>query len=169
MQFTKRLILSSVSVANHCLWLSHQRSFIPFLLPQGAVWQQQSSNKFRWLFRHATEAKSFYRRLLTYSGSFHRFFFFKLRMRGLGYRIRRLAPLLYRFYFTKTNYIHLHLPLSVFLYLRKRRLFLVSRRRDLLHKLVKHILNLHPPLPYNKRGFSYPRYLRRRKPGKKVL
>jgi hypothetical protein len=90
-------------------------------------------------------------------------------MRGLGYRIRRLAPLLYRFYFTRTNYIHLHLPMSVFLYLRKRRLFLISRRRDLLHQLVKQILNLHPPLPYNKRGFSYPRYLRRRKPGKKVL
>jgi len=90
-------------------------------------------------------------------------------MRGLGYRIRKITLDLYRFYFTKTNYIHLHLPANIFLYLRKRRLFLISRRKDLLYQLVKHILALHTARPYNRRGFTYPRHLRRRKPGKKVL
>lgn len=90
-------------------------------------------------------------------------------MKGLGYRVRRLSKYLYRFYFTKTNYIYLHLPQNIYIYLRKRRMFLVSRDKGLLHHFVKQILALHRPSPYNRRGFVFPRYLRRRKPGKKVI
>lgn len=165
-----RLKLSNVFSKKQSLWLNWNHSYLYFPLPQGAVWYSNPSmNDHRWLFRHLAEAKSFFRRLQTYAARFHRLFFFKLKMRGLGYRVRRITRLLYRFYFTKTNYIYLHLPANVWIFLRKRRLFFVSRQKDLLNQLVKHILRLHPPSPYNKRGFTFPRYLRRRKPGKKVL
>lgn len=165
-----RVRLSLVLNSNNILWLNYKHNFLPFLLPQGAVWQRTvSSQNYSWLFRHLIEAKSFFRRLQTYTARFHRLFFFKLRMRGLGYRVRKITNNLYRFYFTKTNYIHLHLPPKIFLYLRKRRLFFISRKKEILYQLVKHILSLHAKIPYNKRGFTYPRHLLRRKPGKKVL
>lgn len=90
-------------------------------------------------------------------------------MRGLGYRVRKITSSLFRFYFTKTNYIYFHLPPSIFLAIRKRRLFFLSHQKDLLASLVKHILTLHHESPYNRRGFTFSRYIRRRKPGKKVL
>lgn len=90
-------------------------------------------------------------------------------MRGLGYRFRRITPLLSRFYFTKTNYIYFHHPASFFLVSRKRRVIMLSYDRQLLHTVFSHILRLHKAGPYNKRGFTYPRRIFRRKPGKKVL
>ena len=167
---SNRLHLTAIFPKHQSLWLSSNHSYLYFPLPQGAVWYSSPSvNTHVWLFRHLAEAKSFFRRLQTYSARLHRLFFFKLKMRGLGYRVRRITRFLYRFYFTKTNYIYLHLPAKVFIFLRKRRLFFASRQKDLLNQLVKQILRLHQPSPYNKRGFTFPRYLRRRKPGKKVL
>lgn len=55
------------------------------------------------------------------------------------------------------------------LFFRKRRFILLSPDRQLLHSVFFHILKLHKNSPYNRRGFSYTRFARRRKPGKKIL
>lgn len=90
-------------------------------------------------------------------------------MRGLGYRFRRITSFLFRFYFTRTNYIYFHCPRSILLLSRKRRVILVSSDKHKLHLVFSHIMKLHRVGPYNKRGFTYPRRVFRRKPGKKVL
>lgn len=90
-------------------------------------------------------------------------------MRGLGYRFKRITSSLFRFYFTKTNYIYFHCPLSIYLFSRKRKVILLSSNKHLLHLVFSHILRLHKSGPYNKRGFTFPRRVFRKKPGKKIL
>lgn len=92
----------------------------------------------------------------------------RLRIRGLGYRIRRFSPHLYRFYFTKTNFIYVHVPVSIIIRLRKRRIIILASHYPSLRSLLVGILLLKSTGPYNRRGFVYPRRMLFLKKGKKI-
>ena len=92
----------------------------------------------------------------------------RLRIRGLGYRIRRFSPHLYRFYFTKTNFIYVHVPVSILIRLRKRRIIILASHYPSLRNLLIGILLLKSTGPYNRRGFVYPRRMLFLKKGKKI-
>lgn len=96
-------------------------------------------------------------------------FFLKLKIKGLGYRIRRYAKALYRFYFTRTNYIYFHVPVNVIVRRRKKRLLLISSDYALVRLVFAHLMLLHTVGPYNRRGFSYPRQIVFLKPKKKIV
>ena len=92
----------------------------------------------------------------------------RLRIRGLGYRIRRFCAHLYRFYFTKTNFIYVHVPVSILIRLRKRRIIILASNYPQLRSLLVGILLLKSTGPYNRRGFVYPRRMLFLKKGKKI-
>lgn len=92
----------------------------------------------------------------------------RLRIRGLGYRIRRFSSHLYRFYFTKTNFIYVHVAVSILIRLRKRRIIILSSNYPNLRSLLVGILLLKSTGPYNRRGFVYPRRMLFLKKGKKI-
>ena len=92
----------------------------------------------------------------------------RLRIRGLGYRIRRFSSHLYRFYFTKTNFIYMHVPVSILIRLRKRRIIILASNYPSLRSLLVGILLLKNTGPYNRRGFVYPRRMLFLKKGKKI-
>lgn len=92
----------------------------------------------------------------------------RLRIRGLGYRIRRFSSHLYRFYFTKTNFIYVHVPVSILIRLRKRRMIILASHYPSLRNLLVGILLLKSTGPYNRRGFVYPRRMLFLKKGKKI-
>jgi len=98
----------------------------------------------------------------------NKIFIVKLKLRGLGYRIKRYCRHLYRFYFTKTNYIYWHVPQYMIVKSRKRRMIIISNHYNLLRTVFVHILLLKIAGPYNKRGFVYPRAILFLKQGKKV-
>ena len=92
----------------------------------------------------------------------------RLRIRGLGYRIRKFSLHLYRFYFTKTNFIYVHVPAHIILRLRKRRIIILASHYPSLRSLLVGILLLKSTGPYNRRGFVYPRRMLFLKKGKKI-
>lgn len=98
----------------------------------------------------------------------NKIFIVKLKLKGLGYRIKKYCIHLYRFYFTKTNYIYLHVPKYMIVRSRKRRMIIVSSNYSLLRTVFVHILLLKSTGPYNRRGFIYPRVIMFLKHGKKV-
>lgn len=166
----KKLNISQAILSGRSLWLFQNSRVLRFPLPVANVWfSQTNSTIFRWLFREAACAKAFFRRILSYSVWLQRLFFLKFRLRGLGYRFKRITPFLSRFYFTRTNYIYFHHPQDLFLVSRKRKVILLSFNKQLLHLVFSHILRLYKKSPYNKRGFTSPRRFFRRKPGKKIL
>ena len=98
----------------------------------------------------------------------NKIFIVKLKLKGLGYRIKKYCFHLYRFYFTKTNYIYLHVPKYMIIRSRKRRMIIVSNEYSLLRTIFVHILLLKSAGPYNKRGFIFPRAIMFLKQGKKI-
>jgi len=112
---------------------------------------------------------SFLAHLFVCIRKFSAMFFLKLKIRGLGYRIRRYAKALYRFYFTRTNYIYFNVPLNLIVRRRKKKLLLISPDYSLVRLVFAHLMLLHTVGPYNRRGFSYPRQIIFLKPKKKIV
>src|SRR5579884_3615094 len=104
----------------------------------------------------------FYNRLFTY-------YFFKLKLRGRGYRMKKLSKKLYRFYFIRVNYIYLHVPNSVLVKLKKRRIFFISYNFCVLRVLITNLLLIKAITAYNRKGLLYPREMIYMKPGKKRI
>lgn len=94
-------------------------------------------------------------------------FFIKIRVRGLGYRIKNLAKNLLRIFLGFTNYIYVHIPYDVIARARRRRLLLMSWNYNILTDILAHLLLLKPLIPYHLRGIFFPKQIILMKPGKK--
>lgn len=70
--------------------------------------------------------KSFLKLFFDCNKNLFLFFTFKLKIKGLGFRIRKLSTMLYKFFFTSVNFFYLHVPNNIILKNRKRRLFFLS-------------------------------------------
>lgn len=70
------------------------------------------------------------------------FYFAKLRLRGLGYRFRKMTRHLYRIFMGQTNYIYFHVPTNVYVKLRRRRAFFLCSNLNLLRNVIIHFLLL---------------------------
>jgi len=103
---------------------------------------------------------------------YKRLFFFnyvKLKIKGLGYRIRKLSKSLYCFFFGHTNLFYLHVPSTIIVKARKRRLLMLSNDISVLKKVLAHLLLLKKLSVYRIRGLIYPRQIIVLKIGKKNL
>jgi len=99
---------------------------------------------------------------------FHPFiYFYKLRLKGLGFRIVKLANGLYRFFFNKINYIYFNVPKNIIMHYKQRVLIFLSIHWDILKMVIIHLLSLKKLSIYNLRGLWYGYQLRTKKPGKK--
>lgn len=94
----------------------------------------------------------FYNRLL-------KVYCIRLRIRGLGYRIRKISSNLYYFFFNYTNMFYLHIPNNVLIKWYKKRIILLSNDFFILKLLFSHILLLKKVGPYRLLGLKYPRQI----------
>lgn len=103
-----------------------------------------------------------YKRLLFFN-------FFKLRIKGLGYRIKKIANNLLRFFFTSINFFYFHVPVTVLLKVKKKRIILLSNDLDILKKLIAQLLLLKKLSGYRIRGLIFPRQIILLRVGKRSL
>ena len=106
--------------------------------------------------------------LLNYKKMFL-FNFVKLRIKGLGYRIKKICSSLFRFFFGSTNFFYFHVPSNVLVKFKKRRLILVSNDLATLKTILAQLLLLKKLSVYRVRGLIYPRQIVTLKIGKKNL
>ncbi len=97
------------------------------------------------------------------------FHFVKLKIKGLGYRIKKMSDNLLRFFFGSTNFFYFHIPFNVIAKIKKRRILLVSNNLIILKTLLAHLLLLKKLNVYRIRGLVYPRQIITLKIGKKNL
>jgi hypothetical protein len=71
-----------------------------------------------------------------------KFFFFRIRLRGLGYRIKKISKKIYRFFFAFNHYFYLYVPLNVYIWVKKRYLLAISNNKAKLNNLFNHLLLL---------------------------
>ena len=101
-------------------------------------------------------------RLVTFS-------FVKLRLKGLGFRIRKVGHNLYKFFFNFINFIYFHVPFGVFVKARRKRILLVSNDLVRLEQIFSQFLLLRKVNIYRGGGFIYPRQIFFFKTGKKQI
>lgn len=104
----------------------------------------------------------FYQRIFNY-------YFIKFRIKGLGYRLRKINNYLYRFFFNITNFIYFHIPLNILIKTKRKRVILLSHDLSILKMVLAHLLLLKKFTTYRRRGLVYPRQITNLKIGKKNL
>jgi len=85
---------------------------------------------------------SIFRHIINYCSLYTRLFFFRLRLRGLGYKLKRYASKLYRFFFAYNHYFYFHVPADIVVKNRKRTLLVFSNNKAKLNDIFSHLLLL---------------------------
>lgn len=101
-----------------------------------------------------------------------RLFFFnyvRLKIKGIGHRVRKVSNFLYKFFFFSASFFYFHVPFGLIFRLKKKRMLLLSNDLDLLKKVLAHILLLKKVTAYRKRGLLTFKHILLRKEGKRRL
>jgi hypothetical protein len=99
-------------------------------------------NKTNILFVKRKMFKLFFTNFMFFFNKFFRFYFFKLRLRGLGYRIKKITTKLYRFFFAFNHYFYFHISKDIFFKHKKRNLIIFSNNLVKLNDIFSHLLLL---------------------------
>lgn len=125
-----------------------------------------TNTKFSLLFINYFYFISFIKFIFKFYSKYFIYYYFKLKLKGLGYRTRKLSKKLYRIYFNRSNYYYLHIPRLVLLKYRTRRFFFISLDKGILKKLILNLLLLKERIIYRFSGIIYPYQIFLMKPGK---
>lgn len=109
---------------------------------------------------------SFINILSTYHNKLFTFYFFILKLKGLGFRIRQLSKLLLKIFFNRSNYYYLHISNSIIFKYRTRRLFFFGISYVHLYLTLLNLIYLKEHLIYTISGILYPSKIGLLKPGK---
>lgn len=99
-------------------------------------------NKLAFLFLNKYNYITILKQFLYFYKNYFKFYFFKVRLRGLGYRIRRMTKNLYRFFFGINHYFYLHWIPDIFLKHYRRNLIVISHNKIKLNDIFAHLLLL---------------------------
>jgi len=113
--------------------------------------------------------KCFVKHLFYYYNYVYYVYFIKLKIRGLGYRIRQLWDNLYYFFFNYTNFFYLYVPNNMLIKSYRKRFLLISSNWFLIKMVVSHILLLKKLGIYSLRGIRLVKQIiLLKKSGKKI-
>jgi len=89
---------------------------------------------------------SFFKAFINKYKYLNKFFFFKLKLRGLGYKIFIVNKNLVKFFFGDKCYTYLHLPFGIFAFRRrrkmKRRIIFFSYNYERLNNFLKYVIGM---------------------------
>src|ERR1700761_8086135 len=94
------------------------------------------------------------------------FYYFNLKLKGLGYRVFRISKFLIKIFLNRSNFFYMHISSKVLLKYRTRRFFFISTDLGTLKVLVINLLLLKEFIIYRVNGIYYPRQILLIKPGK---
>ena len=73
---------------------------------------------------------------------FKKIFFFQLRLKGLGYRMKRFKNKYIKFFFTKNQLFYLHIPMEIYIKMRRRNIYILSINKSKLNDIFHHFMLL---------------------------
>jgi len=129
--------------------------------------KNENNNSFSILFVHYFSYKNLCKTFTNFYIKFFSYYHFRLKLKGLGFRVVRMGKNLYKFFFTQINFIYVHVPSCVILRTKGRRLIFFSAHYNILRLLIVNMLLLKNLVIYKLRGLFYPRQIIIMKPGKK--
>jgi len=124
------------------------------------------NNGYKFIFLSKFYYITFIRHLLSFYSRFFMFYYFRLKLKGLGYRVFNVTKNLIKIFFNRNNFFYVHIPLCILLKNRTRRLFFISTCNEVLSVFIIKILYLKEVIIYRQHGLYYPRQILLIKPGK---
>lgn len=124
------------------------------------------NNDYKFIFLSKFYYITFIRHLLNFYSRFFMFYYFRLKLKGLGYRVFNVTKNLIKIFFNRNNFFYVHIPLCILLKNRTRRLFFISTCNEVLSVFIIKILYLKEVIIYRQHGLYYPRQILLIKPGK---
>jgi hypothetical protein len=109
---------------------------------------------------------SFLKHLFNYDKKLNYFYFFRIKLKGLGYRVTPLSNNLLRLFFNRSNFFYMHIPSCMLLKYKNRRLFFISTRLEDLKVSMHYLLLLKKQIVYRLKGLFSPKQIFLIKPGK---
>jgi hypothetical protein len=109
---------------------------------------------------------SFFKHIVELYNKLSSFYYLRLQLKGLGYRIIHITNHLIKIFFNRSNFFYIHIPGSILFRYKIRRLFFLSTRLVDLRLLMIHLLLLKKYIVYRLSGLFYPRQILLLKPGK---
>lgn len=83
-------------------------------------------NSIKFIFNNYFFFKSFISHIVVFSDYLSIVYFAKFKIRGLGYKMRRITSSLFYFFFNYTNYFYFFLPYNILLSVYKKRSIILS-------------------------------------------
>jgi hypothetical protein len=139
--------------------------FFIFKIPS-IFFYKLDNNNYKFLFLKKFFYISFLKHLFNFYNRFFIFYYFRLKLKGLGYRIFNVTKNLIKVFFNRSNFFYIHIPLCILLKNRTRRLFFISTSNEVLSVTIISILYLKEFVIYRQQGLYYPRQILLIKPGK---
>jgi len=102
----------------------------------------ESMLKFSFLFVNKVLYSNFLKYFLKLYSIFLKLYFFRLRLKGLGYRMFRINKNLLKFFFAKNHYYYFNIPTYSYVKIRRRNFFIISFNKILLNQLFFHFMLL---------------------------
>jgi hypothetical protein len=109
---------------------------------------------------------SFFRHIFHLYNKLCSFYYIRLKLKGLGYRIVHISKFLIKIFFNRSNFFYIHLPITILFRYKIRRLFFLSTKLVDIRNLIINLLLLKKYIVYRLSGLFYPRQIILLKPGK---
>ena len=109
---------------------------------------------------------SFFKHIVELYNKLSSFYYLRLQLKGLGYRIIHITNHLIKIFFNRSNFFYIYISSSILLKNRTRRLFFISTSNEVLSVTIISILYLKEFVIYRQHGLYYPRQILLIKPGK---
>jgi hypothetical protein len=139
--------------------------FFIFKVPS-IFYYKLEGNSYKFIFLKKFFYVSFIKHLFNFYSKCFIFFYFRLKLKGLGYRVFNVTKNLIKIYLNRSNFFYIHMPLCILLKNRTRRLFFISTSKEALSIVIIGILYLKEFVIYRQQGLYYPRQILLIKPGK---
>lgn len=134
---------------------------LPFLF-----FYKESNESFNFIFLSKFHFKTFIKHLFNFYDKLSSFYYFNLKLKGLGYRVFRISKSLIKIFLNRSNFFYMHISSKVLLKYRTRRFFFISTDLGTLKVLIINLLLLKEFIIYRVNGIYYPRQILLIKPGK---
>jgi hypothetical protein len=134
---------------------------LPFL-----YFYKQIKDSFNFIFLSRFHYITFIKHLFNFYDKLYTFYYFNLKLKGLGYRIFSISKSLIKIFLNRSNFFYLHISSKVLLKYKTRRFFFISTDLGSLRVLVINLLLLKEFIIYRVNGIYYPRQILLIKPGK---
>lgn len=143
----------------------NSRYFV-FKLPFLFFYKKIKDSNDSFIFLSKFHYKTFIKHLFNFYDKLSSFYYFNLKLKGLGYRVFRISKFLIKIFLNRSNFFYMHISSKVLLKYRTRRFFFISTDISTLKVLIINLLLLKEFIIYRVNGIYYPRQIILIKPGK---